>query len=480
MPHARGPAPRGPARGGRPVRRGARSRGRGHRAPARGEGYIQPVVEPEAVFDEKEFTVTVVTACAGERARSRRKPFFDGDTTPFSAADLEKRMKLGPGDVYRETKAREDAERLQKHLLGQGRFRASVELIAAEPTEDGLIRRSTGSSSEPLFELETAGIKEKTARKQILALLEAQPFDDDLLDQWATDRHRELQRAGRYRAKVSASTSGSTDPVIVQLAVDPGEKFAVAAIEIAGDASVPEETLRDLMVTRPRGLPVVAPGHLTDEDLAGDVSTILGYYQTRGWVDARVTSKVTDGREPGLLDVRIEVAEGPRAFVAERRVEGAEHLTPEDLASLLTVKVGDPFNPVDVRRDVAVLTSRYRNTGWPTATVQDRYTLSEDRTRVDVEYRVDEGERAFRPHDHPRQCRHRGRADPAADRLEGGRAVLGREGRRHPAEPGAHGGLSLDRRPAAADQSREPDAQHRRRGRGGAKAVAPLRLRIPV
>ncbi len=158
---------------------------------------------------------------------------------------------------------------------------------------------------------------------------------------------------------------------------------------------MPEDTLRDLMVTRPKGLPLVAPGHLTDEDLAGDVSTILGYYQTRGWVDARVTSKVTDGREPGLLDVRIEVAEGPRAFVAERRVEGAEHLTPEDLASLLAVRVGDPFNPVDVRRDVAALTSRYRNTGWPTATVQDRYTLSEDRTKVDVEYRVEEGQRAF-------------------------------------------------------------------------------------
>ncbi len=59
------------------------------------------------------------------------------------------------------------------------------------------------------------------------------------------------------------------------------------------------------------------------------------------------------------------------------------------------MKVGDPFNPVDVRRDVAALTSRYRNTGWPAATVQDRYTLSEDRTKVDVEYRVEEGQRAF-------------------------------------------------------------------------------------
>ncbi len=290
------------------------------------EGYIQPAVEPEAVFDEKEFTVTVVyRIAAGTRARVT-EPFFDGDPAPFSPAELAKRMKLDPGDVYREAKARDDAERLQKYLLGQGRFRASVELIAAEPTEDGRIRPVYRIAVGPLFELEAAGIKEKSARKQILALLEAQPFDDDLLEQWATDRRSELQRSGHYRATVSATAAG-TDPVIVKLVVEPGAKYAVEAIEIAGDASVPEKTLRDLMVTRPKGLPVVATGHLTDQDLAGDVSTILGYYQTRGWIDARVTSKVTDGAKPGLLDVRIDVAEGPRAFVAERRVEGAEHLS---------------------------------------------------------------------------------------------------------------------------------------------------------
>ncbi len=358
------------------------------------EGYIAPAVEPEAVFDEKEFTVTVVyRIAAGNRARVT-EPYFDGDTAPLSAAELEKPMKLDPGDVYSEPKAREDAERLRKSLLAQGRFRASVELIAAEPTEDGRIRPVYRIVVGPLFELELTGLKEKAARKQILTLLESQPFDDDLLDQWTADRHGELQRSGHYRATVSATAAGA-DPVTVKLVVDPGAKYAVGAIEIAGDTSVPQETLRDLMVTRTKGLPLVAPGRLTDEDLAGDVSSILGYYQTRGWVDARVTSKVTDGSEPGLLDLRIEVVEGPRAFVAERTVEGAEHLTPEDLALLLTVKVGDPFNPVDVRRDVAALAGRYRNTGWPAATVQDRYTLSEDRTKVDVEYRVEEGPRAF-------------------------------------------------------------------------------------
>jgi outer membrane protein insertion porin family len=358
------------------------------------EGYLHPSVEPEAIFDDKDYTVVVAyRISAGERARVT-EPFFDGATEPFTADELSARGRLRAGNVYRESKARAGAERILKFLHEQGYFRASVELIAAEPTEDGRIRPVIRVAVGPRFQVEASGIKEKTARKQILALLDLQSFDEDLLAQWEADRFGELQREGRYRAKVSA-TASETDPVLVKLSVDREAKYAVGAIDFTGDASVPEKTLRDLMVTRPKGLPLVAKGRLIDAELAGDVSAILGYYQTHGWIDARVQSSVKDGSEPGLLDVGIQIVEGPRAIVAQRQVEGAEHLTPEDLAALLTVKVGDPFNPAAVRQDVAALTSRYRNSGWTSATVQDRYTLSDDRTKVDVEYRVEEGERAF-------------------------------------------------------------------------------------
>ncbi len=360
------------------------------------DGYVDPQVEPEAVFDAVDFTVTAVyRIAAGERARIT-EPYFDGPTAPFTAADLAKRakLKLKAGDVYNEVKARDDAERIRKFLWKQGYYRASVELIAAEPTEDGRIRPVFRITVGPLYEIAAEGLKPKAATKQILGLLEFQSFDEDLLEQWTIDRRAESQRAGHYRAKVSASTEG-TDPVLVQLTVERGPKFAVESVAIDGDTSVPEKTLRDLMVTRPKGLPVIAKGHLIDADLEADVSAILGYYQRRGWIDARVKSSVEDASEPGRLRVAISITEGPRAFVRQRRVEGVEHLTPEELNTIFTVKVGEPFNPAAVRHDVGALTARYRNSGWPSATVQDRYTISEDRTAVDVDYGVEEGERAF-------------------------------------------------------------------------------------
>jgi len=358
------------------------------------DGYLDPQVEPEAVFDRETFTVTALYRIqAGQRARIT-EPFFDGKTAPFTPSDLAAHGKLDPGDVYNETKARDDAERMRRFLLAQGYYRGAVELIAAEPTEDGRIRPVYRITVGPRYEIAAEGIKLKAAAKQIRALLDYQSFDEDLLDQWTIDRRAELQRAGHYRVKVTASASG-TDPVMVKLAVEPGPKYAVESVTIDGDASVPEDTIRSLMVTRPKGLPVIAKGRLIDTDLEGDVSAILGYYQRQGWIEAKVKSSVQDGTSPDQLKVAIFIVEGPRAFVRQRQVEGAEHLTLEDLDSLLTIKVGEPFNPAALRHDVGVLTTRYQNTGWPSATVQDRYTLSEDRTAVDVTYKVEEGERAF-------------------------------------------------------------------------------------
>ena len=359
------------------------------------EGYLHPAVEPDAAFDPVTFDVTVTYVLdPGERARMTA-PFFDGETAPFEPSILAKKGKFREGKRYRESTARTVAERMRKFLLEEGYFRASAELIAAEPTDDGRIRPVYRISLGPRYTLAVTGVKEKAARREILALLEVQTLDEDVLEQWAQARRQRLQREGRYRAKVVATAAREGDPVIVTLTVEPGPKYAVEKIAITGNSSVPEETLRNIMVTREKGLPIVRKGRLLDTDLDGDASSILGYYQTHGWIEARVDKRVKDGSAPGLLDVVIAVVEGPRAFVTERKVVGADQLDPAEVDKLLIVEVGEPFNPSTVRQDVQSLTTWYRNNGWPEASVQDRYTLSEDRTRAEVVYRVEEGLRAF-------------------------------------------------------------------------------------
>lgn len=360
------------------------------------EGFVHAAVEPEVEFDAATFTANVAYRIdAGDRARVAA-PFFDGNVAPYAPELLVEKMKLKVGKAYREAAARSAAERLHKFLLKDGRFRASVELIASEPRDGGAtIQPVYRIDVGPEFRIEASGIKEKRVRSEILGLLEAQAFDEDLLAQWVDTTREGLQRRGRFRAVVDAKTEGK-DPVTLHVSVQEGGKYAVERIAFSGNASVSDETLRDLMVTRDKGLPLIQNGYLIDGELEKDVDAILGYYQTRGWIGAHVAKPaVTDDAKPGRLDVAIRIEEGPRTFLASRKVEGAAHLSDAEIGALMTQKVGQPFNPSLVRQDTAALTNRYWNTGWREAAVRDRWTLSADRTQADVVFTVDEGIRTF-------------------------------------------------------------------------------------
>jgi len=359
------------------------------------DGYIHARVDPEVTFDQATFSATVVyRILAGERARVAL-PVFDGDIAPFTVETLVRQARLKVGSPYRESLARTDAERLRKFLIGEGHFKAGVELIAAEPTDDGDIRPVYRIRVGPRFVIEATGIGERRVRREFLRLLEVQTFDADLLEEWSETTREGLQRSGRFRARVSATTEGA-DPTVVRVTVEPGQKYSVESVSIAGNASVPDATLRPLLATRRRGLPLLEPGRLLDRDLSADASALLGYYQTNGWIGARVDKPaVTEGSRPDRLLVKFTIEEGPRAFVESRQVEGAEHLTPVEIEGLLSIRAGEPFNPSAVRRDVAAIRTRYENTGWREASVQERWTLSDDKTKVEVLYRIDEGVRSF-------------------------------------------------------------------------------------
>ena len=360
------------------------------------EGYVTSTVQPEVFFDRKTFDAEVIYHIeAGKPARTA-PPLFDGDTKPFTREQLLKKARLDPGDRYRETRARADADRMTKFLQKQLHLRGTVELIAAQPNDDGRVMPVYRIAVGPKVVFETKGISERRVRREVLDLLQGQIFDEDLILQYVENKRLGLQRKGRYRARVDYEMSEAPDALTVSIEVDEGRKFAIEEIEIGGNEEVSDDDLRELMVTREKGLPFVRPGHLVDKDLDEDLDAILGHYQTRGWVSAKVAdAQITEGSKPDRLVVTVTVTEGPRAIVATRKVEGAEHLSADEIEKILLVEAGEPFNPNEVRQDSFSLQNEYRNRGWREVAVKDDWTVSADGTAADVVYRVEEGVRSF-------------------------------------------------------------------------------------
>ena len=360
------------------------------------EGFPSARVVPETDFDPRRFDAGVTYRIdAGERARVG-PAIFQGSLDPYTADELLAHARLKPGDRYRESKALADATRIREFLHAAGRLKASVDLIAAQPADGGRILPVYRASVGPEVVFETVGLKVKRVRKDIHELLEGQVFDEDLVLQYVETEQQQLQRKGFYRARVVYAIDTKPGVITVRIDAEVGQKYSVERILFEGNASVEDKTLRKLLITSPRGLPIFSPGRLTDEDLKGDVDAVLGYYQANGWVGAKVgPAAVTDGSRPDRLVLKIPIQEGPRTMVESRTILGAGHADTADLDRLLAVTVGRPFNPALLRQDVGAIQSFYLDRGWLEVSVREEYKLSPDRTAADVTYRVEEGLRSF-------------------------------------------------------------------------------------
>lgn len=360
------------------------------------EGYLQAQITPEVSFDRLTFDAAVEYRIEAGKPARVAPPFFDGNTAPFTPGELARHARLDPGDRYRESRARADAARMTEFLHRNSRLKGLIELIAAQPTEDGRLMPVYRTFVGPRVVFESRGISPKTVSSEVHDLIEGQIFDEDLILQYVDNKRKELQQKGYYRAKVDYKIAQTPALDTVTVTVDRGAHVEIEKIAFAGNVSVSDAQLRRLMLTRKRGIPYLRPGHLVEEDLTDDLSAILGYYQTHGWVSAKVGKpKITEGSRPDRLVVTLPIEEGPLAIVASREITGAEHADSKVIARELLVKVGEPFNPNAVRQDVYTLQSYYHDHGWFEASVRDDFTLSADKTSADVVYRVDEGLRSF-------------------------------------------------------------------------------------
>jgi len=190
----------------------------------------------------------------------------------------------------------------------------------------------------------------------------------------------------------------------VVIHIDEGRRHIVDQVILQGNRQLGGDLLYEHVLTRPPG--TLSAGPYVAQVLSEDLVAIRTLYRNRGFLEAQVTEEVqidksrggetgsgeTTGEETkAAVRVIVHIDEGPQTQVAKVAIDGDTPLASETLQAAAGLKSGDVYVPEQVNNDENELAARISEAGYPHVKVTGVPRLSEDRTRVDIRYKVEAG-----------------------------------------------------------------------------------------
>ncbi len=309
-------------------------------------------------------------------------------------------LRLREGAPFDAALVSEDLSRLNR----VGRFR-SVE-ASVQALDDGSVEVIYTVRLQPLVTVVdiTGNTRINDAQlTPLIDLLEGTPVDPSALDRAARRIEQKYREEGFYNARVGFDKQQIEETGAVIFQIREGEKLRVSQVRFLGNNNVSEQELRwQISTTEAWLVSFIEPGELDDDVLDSDIAAIVRYYRDRGYLDVRCAPILTpspDGREV-LVDFQVE--EGSPYSVREIKViydgsNGRKDATgvfvPLQLIGLMTIKPGDVYSDVRVRKSLDEIKGAYGKLGYADARVGKRELRVPGQPLVDVLLVIDEGER---------------------------------------------------------------------------------------
>ena len=194
--------------------------------------------------------------------------------------------------------------------------------------------------------------------------------------------------------------TGEKNTVVLDIKVDKGNKVKIKAIEITGNENVKEGKIRRLMkeTKQKNFLRFYKASRYIEEEFETDLQSVIDYYNSIGYRDAKIEKDSVYFVEDDLLKVEIKIHEGPKYYFRDIEWEGNVKYGDSTLSNILGIKKGDVYNPERIQtqlygnpngQDVSAL---YMNQGHLFFNVTPYETVEGD--SADITFRVYEGPQA--------------------------------------------------------------------------------------
>lgn len=174
-------------------------------------------------------------------------------------------------------------------------------------------------------------------------------------------------KKGYSNVRVSYTSEENADGVKVVFHIIEGSGTVITSIKFSGNTVFSERTLKGKISLKEEGF--MRDGAFQRASLETDKQTIIAYYLTRGYADARIVdviqeSSINEKKAREEMSLVFIIQEGEQYTFSGLTISGNEIFSTDKLMSFIKLKNGDIFNQTKFQEGLSNLTNLYYENGY--------------------------------------------------------------------------------------------------------------------
>lgn len=328
--------------------------------------------------------------------RARLSAVNVNNQTSFSTKKIRGKLKLKRGTQVTADRIDRGTERLRNFLVSSGYLEARVTAIrGGYDAKSATLPLTVEVIAGPRVSLAVTGAKisNKELRKLVPIYTEGD-VDPDLLEEGKRNVRDLLQSEGYFDSTVSYTNrlDPTTHVDMIEYQVHRGVRHRLVGVVIEGNRYFSTDVLRSRLQVQQASL--FSRGRFSQAMVRDDANSIASLYTSNGFLQSKVTPKVTDDYEgkEGHLFVVYEIIEGQQTHIANLTILGNQALTTTQLLTVIESTKGQPYSQFNVSSDRDNILAYYFDQGFPNAQFDSKAT-SAGTDQMNLIYQITEGQR---------------------------------------------------------------------------------------
>jgi outer membrane protein insertion porin family len=367
-------------------------------------GYFDPVVNPEFDYDNAYQQVNITFALKTGKRASYLPPQVSGDTSVLSSKSITSATHwhrfLFPG--YRGitlSRTRSGIDNVRLKYENSNRLLATVVLDGIDEDKaanKGLPRITVNPG--PTVRVTTPGTSlSKRKLRENVPVFEERTVDNDLLVEGATNLRDYFQAQGYFDVTVEFKeqkvVNGNEE---ISYAIEKGGRHRFVYLDISGNKYFNAKTIRERLFLTPKSF-AFRNGRYSEAFVKRDIETIKDLYESNGFRDAQVKTRVEDrykGRAGDLAEF-FTIDEGPQYLVSSLEIKGADKFDLTRTRQSLGSQPGQVFSEFNIASDRETIIREYEANGFPNATFEWSSKPGARPHTFDLTFLINEGQQQF-------------------------------------------------------------------------------------